>query len=39
MVERVKLQQSQKIISDEKTTLLQQASAPQEQLDAQVNIN
>lgn len=38
MVERVKLQQSQKIMSDEKTLLLQQTGVLQEQLDAQVNI-
>ena len=36
MVERVKLQQSQKIMSDEKGVLLQQTSVIQEQLDAQV---
>ena len=37
MVERVKLQQSQKIMSDEKTVLMQQTNVLQEQLDAQVN--
>ena len=38
MVERVKLQQSQKVMSDEKALLLQQAGVLQEQLDAQVNL-
>lgn len=37
MVERVKLQQSQKTMSDEKTLLSQQTNVLQEQLDAQVN--
>jgi hypothetical protein len=37
MVERVKLQQSQKVMSDEKTILVQQTNVFQEQLDAQVN--
>ncbi|CAF4793726.1 unnamed protein product, partial [Rotaria sp. Silwood2] len=39
MVERVKLQQSQKIMSDEKTVLAQQTNVLQEQLDAQVIMN
>ncbi|CAF1400122.1 unnamed protein product [Adineta steineri] len=39
MVERVKLQQSQKVMSDEKTVLVQQTNALQEQLDAQVIMN
>lgn len=37
MVERVKSQQSQKVMSDEKALLLQQTGVLQEQLDAQVN--
>lgn len=36
MVERVKLQQTQKVMSDEKAILVQQATVFQEQLDAQV---
>ena len=36
MVERVKLQQTQKVMSDEKAVLVQQATVFQEQLDAQV---
>ena len=36
MMERVKLQQLQKIMSDEKNVLLQQNATLQEQLDAQV---
>jgi len=36
MVERVKLQQSQKVMSDEKIILVQQTNVLQEQLDAQV---
>ncbi|CAF4684675.1 unnamed protein product [Rotaria sp. Silwood1] len=39
MVERVKLQQSQKIMSDEKTLLAQQTNVLQEQLDAQIIMN
>ncbi|CAF3476651.1 unnamed protein product [Rotaria socialis] len=39
MVERVKLQQSQKVMLDEKTVLVQQANVLQEQLDAQVMMN
>jgi E3 ubiquitin-protein ligase BRE1 len=39
MVERVKLQQSQKVMSDEKTILVQQTNVLQEQLDAQVKLN
>ncbi|CAF0937076.1 unnamed protein product [Rotaria sordida] len=39
MVERVKLQQAQKIMSDEKTVLAQQTNVLQEQLDAQVIMN
>ena len=37
MVERVKLQQTQKVMSDEKAVLVQQATVFQEQLDAQVS--
>jgi E3 ubiquitin-protein ligase BRE1 len=37
MVERVKLQQSHKVMSDEKAILLQQAAVFQEQIDAQVS--
>jgi len=36
MVERVKLQQTHKLLSDEKTILAQQATVFQEQLEAQV---
>lgn len=36
MVERVKLQQAQKVMSDEKNIVLQQVNALQEQLEAQV---
>jgi len=39
MVERVKLQQSQKVMSDEKTVLVQQTNVLQEQLDAQLIMN
>ncbi|UJR25006.1 hypothetical protein I4U23_006367 [Adineta vaga] len=39
MVERVKLQQSQKVMSDEKALLLQQTNVLQEQLEAQVIMN
>jgi hypothetical protein len=39
MVERVKLQQSRKVMSNVKTVLLQQTNILQEQLDAQVNFN
>lgn len=39
MVERVKLQQTQKLLSDEKAILVQQANVFQEQLDAQVLMN
>ena len=39
MVERVKLQQSQKVMSDEKAVLLQQTTVIQEQLDAQVRVS
>lgn len=39
MVERVKLQQLQKTMSDEKNLLLQQNALLQEQLDAQVKTN
>jgi len=39
MVERVKLQQAQKVMSDEKNIVLQQVNALQEQLEAQVLMN
>jgi len=39
MVERVKLQQIQKMMNDEKTVLLQQTNVLQEQLDAQMIMN